>query len=50
MEVISGKKGENHYLIEQHHLLSNMEEEELMNMGLLGMEWNGKPIKVQGHR
>ena len=38
---ISGKKGENHYLTEQHHLLSNMEEEETSWYGVVwgGMEW-----------
>jgi transposase len=39
--LISGKKRENHYLTEQHHLLSNMEEEETSWYGVVwgGMEW-----------
>jgi hypothetical protein len=38
---ISGNKGENHYLTEQHHLLSNMEEKETSWYGVVwgGMEW-----------
>src|ERR1700722_6899953 len=38
---ISGKKGENYYLTEQHNLLSNMEEEETSWYGVVwgGMEW-----------
>jgi len=39
--LISGKKKENHYLTEQHHLLSNMEKEETLWYGVVwgGMEW-----------
>jgi len=44
----TGKKRENHYLTEQHHLLFNMEEEGPHGMGLYGWNGVGKLIEVQG--
>src|ERR1700722_15071181 len=52
--LISGKKKENHYLTEQHHLLSNMGEEEILWYGVVwggmeymscGIEWLKSGIK-----
>src|ERR1700720_3597440 len=47
---ISGKKGENHYLTEQHHLLvKHGGGKNLMVWGCMGWNGVGKLIEIQGH-